>query len=290
MRLAAYSRLFSSAVIQEMAAASRSPLFARLAREAFDPKQLRTFTSVAEAFEAAFAVLQNVEHRDEYVYKAALTHRVLLGTHSLASASMLTEFRVAKCKADLVILNGTATVYEIKSERDGLARLSNQLRAYALVFPKRYVIAGESHVRSVLAGTPPEVGVLLLSGRYHISTVREAIEGFEQLCPSTMCDSLRADEAGQVVRQLGMEVPAVPNTVLRRELTKLFLQAEPKALHAQIVSVLKRSRDLAPLSTLVDQLPRSLQPAALTVPMRRANHEKLLQAVRTDFLEAMAWA
>lgn len=72
---------------------------------------------VADAFEAALSILRTGHHRDEYVYKAALTQKVLLGTHSLKTACMINEFRVADCKADLVILNGTAAVYEIKSER-----------------------------------------------------------------------------------------------------------------------------------------------------------------------------
>lgn len=272
-----------------MAASSRSPLFARLVSEAFTPKCLRNFRTVAECLDAAFEALKRVEHRDEYVYKSALTHRVLLGKHSLASASMLTEFRVGKCKADLVILNGTATAYEIKSERDSLARLSNQLEAYKLVFPKRCVIAGENHLSSILSATPHDVGVLVLSGRYRIQTVREAVERFEQLCPRTMCDSLRVGEARQVLANLGLDVPDVPNTQLRGELSRLFAAANPRQLHAQIVTVLKRGRNLAPLSGLVDQLPVSLQPAALTVPMRVADHDRLVQAVRTRLVDAMKW-
>lgn len=288
-QLAAHSRLFSSAVVRQMAAASRSPLFARLVREAFTPAQFKRFRTVGQCLDAAFDTLKSVEHRDEYVYKAALTHRVLLGRHSLASASMLTEFRVGKCKADLVILNGTATVYEIKSERDSLARLSNQLEAYRLVFPKRCVIAGENHVSSILSATPPEVGVLLLSDRYRIQTVREAAERFEPLCPRTMCDALRVGEARQVLANLGVDVPDVPNTQLRSELEGLFAAADPRQLHAQMVIVLKRARNLAPLAALVEELPVSLQPAALTVPMRMADHARLVQAVRTRFVDAMKW-
>ncbi|MEI9986083.1 MAG: sce7726 family protein [Aliidongia sp.] len=55
----------------------------------------------------------------------SVTQKILMGKHSLRTASMLNEFRAGSCKADLVILNGTATVYEIKSERDSLTRLAN---------------------------------------------------------------------------------------------------------------------------------------------------------------------
>ena len=82
--------------------------------------------TVGDAFNSAFATLKIAGFRDEYVYRAALTHKILMGTHSLRTASMLSEFRTGACKADLVILNGTATVYEIKSERDSLIALQTR--------------------------------------------------------------------------------------------------------------------------------------------------------------------
>src|SRR5438128_1527304 len=120
---AAISRLFSSTVIRELARKGKSPLFARLASQLHLLHSLPASERVYNVFEAAFAVLGREGYRDEYIYKAALTQRILLGKHSLQTASMLNEFRVGECKADIAILNGTATVYEVKSERDSLARL-----------------------------------------------------------------------------------------------------------------------------------------------------------------------
>jgi hypothetical protein len=96
---------------------------------------LPTSECVHALFDAAFQLLKRQGCRDEYVYKAALVQKILLGRHSLQTASMLNEFRVGGCKADLAILNGTATVYEVKSERDSLARLQRQIAAYTTVFP-----------------------------------------------------------------------------------------------------------------------------------------------------------
>lgn len=52
-------------------------------------------------FDAAFSLLQREGYRHEYIYKAALTHKILLGKHSLHTASMITEFRVGECKLSL---------------------------------------------------------------------------------------------------------------------------------------------------------------------------------------------
>lgn len=134
-QISAMSRMFSSAVFQELAKhAGRSSLFRRLLAQVLVPLCSECRSTVGDAFNSAFAILKEVGLRDEYIYRSAITKKILLGKHSLRTASMLNEFRVGNSKADLVILNGTATVYEIKSERDSLARLVNQIKDYKRVF------------------------------------------------------------------------------------------------------------------------------------------------------------
>ena len=74
---------------------------------------------------------------------------------------MLNHFRVGECKAGLAILNGTATGYEVKSERDSLSRLERQVNAYVTVFAKVYVIAADDHIESVARVVPSCVDVLI---------------------------------------------------------------------------------------------------------------------------------
>lgn len=288
-RLAAYSRLFSAAVVRELASRGRSPLFARLAQQSGLRDRSRRLVSVADAFQAAFDILKIGGHRDEYIYRAALTEKVLLGVHSLKTASMLTEFRVAECKADVAILNGTATVYEIKSERDSLARLRRQLECYGKVFARTYVIAGENHVASVLDSTPPHVGVLQLSARYQIQEVRASEDRAASVCPLTVFDSIRTIEAQDILRTLGHPVESLPNTVLRTELRKQFADLDPLALHKAMVATLKKSRNLAPLEGFVACLPTSLHAAALSIRLKAAERNRLAEAVTTDFDESLRW-
>ena len=239
-QIAAISRLFSSSVIHEMARKGKSPLFARLARESGLPASMRESAAVHSFFELAFSLLKQEGFRHEYIYKAALTHKVLLGKHSLQTAAMLTEFRVGECKADLAILNGIATVYEIKSERDSLVRLDRQVRAYANVFVRVYVIAADAHVDAVLRTVPDEVGVLCLNRRHNISTVREAGDQPERTSPSAIFDSIRTQEARMILEAHGIGLPSVPNTELSRMLRHYFVQLEPTAAHYGMVQALKR--------------------------------------------------
>jgi hypothetical protein len=288
--LAAISRLFSSSVIREMARRGESSLFARLLIESRLLESLPTYAPVGSVFEAAFSLLKREGYRHEYIYKAALTHKILLGRHSLRTASMLNEFRVGECKADLAILNGTSTVYEVKSERDSLSRLERQLDAYAQVFAQVFVIVAEPHVDAVKGSVPADVGIMVLNSRHNISTLREAVDRAESTSPAAIFDSIRTEEARMILLAQGVPVPVVPNTVLNSALRELFIKLDARQAHDGMVRMLKRTRNLLPLSELVDRLPPSLQTAALSVPLRKLDHVRLVAAVNTRLSEAMAWA
>lgn len=287
-QLSAITRLFSSAVFREMAEKGRSPLFTRLLSQisVFSPARL---SRVSETFDTAFDILRAAGRRDEYIYKAALTHKILLGKHSLKTASMLTEFRVGDCKADVAILNGTATVYEIKSERDSLARLARQIEAYKTVFAKVYVIAGENHTDAVSSLVSRDVGILQLCNRYRIRTLREAKDLPQRVSPLAVLDSVRTHEAQKMLEHLSVQLPKVPNTMMRAELEKAFRKLDAKAVHLAMVHTLKQTRNLLPLSSLVQSLPDSLHAAALSLPVKKNQHSLLVEAVNTRMRDAMAW-
>jgi hypothetical protein len=288
-QLAAISRLFSSSVVREMARRGKSPLFARLASQSLLLTSLPAYAPVRNLFEKAFSILKREGCRHEYIYKAALMHKILLGTHSLQTASMLNEFRVCECKADLVILNGTATVYEVKSERDSLSRLERQVAAYTKVFGQVYVIAAESHIDAVIRSVPEEIGILQLTSRYQISPLREAIDRRQNTSPAAIFDSIRTEEARAILLSQGVSIPTVPNTILNSVLRQLFIRLDARTAHDGLVQVLKKTRNLLPLSDLVAQLPHSLQIAALSVSLRQLDHARLVAAVNTPLEAAMAW-
>jgi hypothetical protein len=289
-QISAISRLFSASVIRELASLGRSPLFARLAKYAMPPSQLLASQCVSDFFEVAFDILKRTDCRHEYIYKAALTHKVLLGTHSLQTASMLNEFRVGDCKADISILNGTATVYEIKSERDSLSRLDNQIETYKRFYAKVYVIAGENHIDGIRSIVSEDVGILKLSRRHQISTLREAMDRPERTCTQTIFESIRIDEAKRILSLMDVVIPDVPNTQMHAALKDKFKDLDSRVVHAGMVKVLKATRSQLPLSALIERVPISLQSAALCISLRRRDHQRLLSAIETPLQNALQWS
>jgi hypothetical protein len=171
-----------------------------------------------------------------------------------------------------------------------LARLEKQIANYRKVFAKVYVVVAEPFVQEVLDSTSGEVGVMSLVRWDRIHTVREAASRPDLVCPSTIFDSLRSVEARAILEGLDVAVPVVPNTKLHAVMRELFAQLDPAAVHLAMVQTLKKTRNLAPLADLIYQLPSSLQPAALAIQVRRADHERLVRAVETPIDQAMAWA
>lgn len=289
-QLAAAARLFSSVVVQELARQGKSRTFARLLAESNLIKAVSTYEPISELFESAFALLTKKNFRYEYAYRAAVTHKILLGVHSLKTASMLSEFRVGTSKADLVILNGTSTVYEIKSERDNLDRLSAQLASYFKMFSRVNIITSESHVETLLEMVPSHVGVLLLNNRLKISTVREAQDSLDNICQMAVLDSLHRREAFEILQAFDLPLPDVPNTRLHAELGKIFAKLPVSELHECMIRVLKETRSLLPVSELAGALPKSLKPLAFSTSLRQQDHNRLLSSLATPVSEALTWA
>lgn len=287
--ISALSRLFSASVLREFCRFGRSSLFARLVEQSQIPLRIPLESTVGATFDAAFGVLKKTGLRDEYVYRTALTEKILLGRHSLKSATMLTEVRAGTCKADVVVLNGTSTAYEIKSERDSLARLQNQLSNYRKVFATVNVVVSPLHLHDVLAEVPDDVGVISLSDRFTLQTVRTAQNLPERTSPAMIFELLRVDEALTLLKTLGINPPNVPNTRIRSELGKIFASLDSTVVHSGMVRTLRESRSQAGLTGFIGSLPSSLKAATLAAKPDAKSRIHIKAAVETPLVEALAW-
>lgn len=291
IRASAVARLFCSTVLRELAHKGQSPLFARLLNESNLLKLSSEDKRICDLFEYAFRLLKYEQYRHEYTYKAAVTEKILLGTHSLNTASMISEFRVGDCKADIVILNGTSMAYEIKSERDSLYRLEKQIATYMNVFATVNVIVGKDHVKKVLDSVPKDIGVLSLSKRHQISTIRKGKDLPSRTNPESIFDSINLREAELVLLDLGILMPDVPNTRRYQELRMRFARLDdPVSVHASMVRILKKTRTLKQLHARIDQLPTSLHSAVLSLRLTERDLTRLVETMQTSISKAITWA
>lgn len=284
------SRVFSPQIITDLSRRGRSKLLARLLKELQVAERGGSNEPLSTVFDKALALLNKKRFRHEYTYKSALTHKLLLGVHSLSTAAMITEFRIESSKADVVILNGTSTVYEIKSERDNLDKLKRQITDYRKVFAKVNVITGENHLNDVVRFVQSDVGVLLLSERGQISTIREAQDKPERVSPEVIFESIRTKEASMILSSLGVQTPNVPNTLLYKTLKNEFIKLDPVGIHSGMLKVLKKTRSLQSLELLINSLPKSLSTVTLSSKIRKKDYNRLIETMDIAVNEAISWS
>ena len=287
---AALARMFSARVVQELARDGRSPLFTRLVHQTPLPEAIVPNGQVRGLFDKAFSLLRQRKNRHEYVYKSALAGKVLMGRHNLNTACMLTEFRVDGCRADVAIFNGTSSAYEVKSERDKLVRLPDQLCAYLRAFARVSVVTGGNHVDAILDSVPSAVGVMVLTNRYQLSTIRAAEEDRDRIEPSVVFGSLRTHEVRNILLRNNVDAPMVPNTKERSVLRELFEQLSPRQVHDSMVLSLRESRGHESLAALMKLVPQSLRAAVFSTQLKRQDYPNLADALEAPWQDALAWA
>ncbi len=263
-------------------------MFARLVRE-IGRENFATASVVSEVFELAFKSISGIGQRNEYVYKTAITKKILLGRHNLSTASMLTEVRVDENKADVVILNGTSTAYEIKSERDNLSRLANQLKSFRRAFASVNVISAAVHLDQVKEIAPSDVGIMILNQRGQISEIRKSSPCPERINPYSLFSMLQLQEAIQILKLLGVSVPELPNTERYKLVRDLIVLQNSAELHSAMVKVLQKTRSKLMLREFLLRLPQSLQAAALSFSIRKGNQSRLISALNTSYTVAERW-
>ncbi len=202
------------------------------------------------------------DYRSEYYYKNYIAKRHLLGKHSLNTATMLSEFRVGGSKADCVILNGTSTCYEIKTEYDSLVRLDEQLSDYSKVFDRVYVVCGEKNLSQVATATSSHVGILVLTKNNYLSVRREAIHRKKPIDRYMLAMSLRKEEYTKLAGLISGEIPDVPNSKLFSECKNIIANADNELVENYFLRILKESR--ANNSELINALPSALLNAAIS--------------------------
>lgn len=180
-------------------------------------------------------------YRNEYFYKNTLLNKLLLGVHSLRTTTALTEVPVGKSKADLILINGKAVVYEIKTELDNLDRLESQISDYFKAFNHVSIVTCESNYKAIekrLMDAP--VGIILLTNSDRLSIKRKAIENNSYLDLSIMFKILRKMEYQNIIKNYYGELPSVSQFNYYSTCHEMFCAIEPSTAYNLFLKELKK--------------------------------------------------
>ncbi len=209
-------------------------------------------------------------YRCEYIYKNAIATKLFLSRHSLQNSLMTNELRSARSRADVAILNGTSTVYEIKSEYDSFDRLPGQLSDYMRIFDRIYVVTTDLQASIVINRTEPFVGVIAMRDNGTLRTLREAKSNKNNTHPTEIFDCMRQPEFCRAVNEAFGFIPQVPNSQIYRAARELFCSLAPERAHDLMVRQVKMRGKQKPFVELIEQAPNSLKHVCLNFAKSQA--------------------
>ncbi len=272
--LPALNRVFSAVVLDDLVRLGRSDYLDEVVKNSRIGAIVDMSRSLRDFFDDLYSIL-SAHYPSEYIYKNALAEQVYLGKH-FEESHMLTELRVASCKADVAIFNGTSTVYEIKSDLDSLERLETQIDAYTSFFDRINVITSQSQIKRVSALLSSEIGVMALAPDGSIEVYREPESNKWRVRPSVIFSSLRKSEYLQIIDDKHGTTPNVPNTRIHQVCLELFSELTSEDAHDAMLDVLQRRGNSRQLKDFVCMAPQSLKACAATCGINKGMVKRFL--------------
>lgn len=272
----AIAKIFNSNVLNDIANGD----FSYIKKIASQNLSHNSDTTIRSLYDDAYSYLRE-HYQNEYFYKNLIVNKILIGRHSLNTATMLPEFRVGTNKADCVILNGKSTCYEIKTNYDSLVRLEDQLSSYLQLFDEVYVVCSAKYQQAVLELAPVEVGILILTEKQTFSQFRKATSRKAPLNKKLLMQSLRQHEYKELAERLTGELVNSPNTLIYNEcLSILEKNTDDFLLNKYFIKILKKSRKNN--DRLIQSLPESLANAAISYRFKKGEINTLIKYFKEE--------
>lgn len=273
--LPALSRIFSPIVMDSLVKNGYSPYLSEVSINSGLLEFINQPTTLGLFFDQVYDYLSN-NYRNEYVYKNVIANKILLGKHSLNTSRMLTEFRVGTNKADVVLLNGSSTVYEIKSEYDSFARLEKQIRSYLEMFDYINVVTSSSQVNKLNEFLPNSVGLIVLTNSNKMSTIRHPKYNRKNINKAILFDSLRKAEYMKIIKDHYKITPTVPNTQIYKKCKKMFCEIPDESVFDLTIKTLKKRTKLGTLKAFIEKAPPSVSAYAMSISDEEIKMQKLM--------------
>ena len=183
------------------------------------------------------------EYRNEYFYQNTLLNKLLLGIHSVNTTTALTQIPISKSKADFILINGKAVVYEIKTELDTFDRLETQIRDYYKAFSHVCVVTSEHQfTRAYELLKDTNVGIYVLTQQETISQSmrKEPTTNNSQLDHTVIFKILHKAEFENIILKYFGVLPDVSQVFYYGECLKKFCEIPIATAYELFLKELKK--------------------------------------------------
>ena len=180
-------------------------------------------------------------YRNEYFYKNTLLNKLLINAHRLKTTTALTEVPIAKSKADFIMINGKAVVYEIKTELDTFDRLESHITDYYKVFDHVCVVTSENQSEELLVRFKDSpVGIYVLSNKNTLRRLNEPETYRDKLQKDQIFKILNKPEYENIVKRIQRQLPNVTPVNYYSECKKIVCEMQLDELYNLFLKELKK--------------------------------------------------
>lgn len=240
-------------------------------------------TSNAEVISEIYQYLAG-SYRNEYLYKNTLLNKLLINAHRINTTVALTEVPIANSKADFIMINGKAVVYEIKTELDTFERLENQIKDYYKAFDHVCVVTSETQESALLeklSGTP--TGLYILTKKNTIRKPKEPEEYREKLDINVMFKILNKPEYESLTAALCGFLPNVKPVKYYRECMRLVSGFSVEEVYPLFLKELKKRSRVEVID--FSRIPNALNCLAYFSRYSSEDYKKLLAFLNGTYRE-----
>jgi hypothetical protein len=200
------------------------------------------------------------EYRNEYVYKNTILNEILLRKFKLDNTILLSEFKIGKSVADLVLINGNAIVYELKTDLDNLKRLNNQLNDYKRAIDTIYIVTNNKFVKTIKnLYNDTNFGLIEFTEKNTLRVHKKAVKDTSKLDHEIIFKLLRKNEYLKIIQHYFGSVPNVPNTKIFSECLSLIKKIDVIDFHNTVFRKIRNRNIKAPQYLISKKTPRELK-------------------------------
>ncbi|MGN6394937.1 MAG: sce7726 family protein [Mucilaginibacter sp.] len=191
-----------------------------------------------EALESTYNYLK-LNYRCEYVYKNEIANQLLLKYHNDNSATLLKEVNSDSSIADIVIINGNTSAYEIKTELDSFERLPSQINSYKTLYDCVYIVTYEKALKNLKNKIDSSVGIIVLDQNGILTEVRKASQNYDLFNSEKAGLTLRQSELILAYEKYIGKLPMMGTALIHSFCYRWFINLDRDDAHAIFYEALK---------------------------------------------------
>ena len=233
------NRFFSKQVLLDLFSTGSSSLYHNCVNRLLHEDQVNSKSNLGVIKE--LYSISDKFYRNEYFYKNTILNKLLLGRHNIWTTIALNEVPIDKSVADLILINGKAILYEIKSEIDNIERLSSQIDNYYKAFDTVCVVTHEGNEQNIRKNIRNDnVGIIVLTNRNQLSERKVAKADSSMLSNESIFKILRKREYEDIIQQVFGKLPSSSAVMYYRECLSWVSEIEPGKFYEMALDELRK--------------------------------------------------